>query len=59
MSVTAALFGVPTGFEPPVCWQDREIRFDCSANDVACRQGEELLTTLVRGASGGAAGCSG
>lgn len=46
MSVTAALFGVPTGFEPPVCWQDREIRFDCSANDVACRQGEELLTTL-------------
>ncbi|KAG2435580.1 hypothetical protein HYH02_011873 [Chlamydomonas schloesseri] len=40
----ADLFGARA--EPNVCWQDREIRFDCNANDINLRQGEELITLV-------------
>lgn len=42
----ADLFGARP--EPNLCWQDREIRFDCNANDINLRQGEELITLMVR-----------
>ncbi|GBF88644.1 hypothetical protein Rsub_01543 [Raphidocelis subcapitata] len=38
-----ALFGARRGPEAPDVWQDREIRFDAPAGDLACRRGEVVL----------------
>ncbi len=46
------LFG-DKAFEPPACWQDREIRFDSGVHDIEPRKGEETLDTLVRTCASG------
>ncbi|GLC40971.1 hypothetical protein PLESTB_000961300 [Pleodorina starrii] len=39
------LFGA-VNRDSPFCWQDREIRFDSATNDIAPRQGEEVIAVL-------------
>ena len=44
-TIAEALFGKKAEGAP---WQDREIRFDVTQADLACRKGEDVLEYLVR-----------
>lgn len=51
-SLAEALFGRGRPEAPVEVWQDREVRFDAPAADLACRRGEEVLDYMVRARMG-------